>query len=76
MYLSQVKIKNFRLFSSLDLTLNKGLNVLVGENDSGKTAFVDAIRYVLGTKSNDRAYITEQDFHNESNDLTIQSKAF
>lgn len=74
MYLSQVKITNFRLFSSLTLTLNRGINVLVGENDSGKTALVDAIRYVLGTNSNDRAYIAEQDFHKDTNDLTIQLK--
>ena len=62
------------MFQSLDLTLNKGLNVLVGENDSGKTALIDAIRYTLGTKSNDRSYITEQDFHNDGNELKIQLK--
>jgi putative ATP-dependent endonuclease of the OLD family len=73
-HISQIKIKNFRLFSALDLELNRGLNVLVGENDSGKTALIDAIRYVLGTNSNDRAYITEQDFHNGENELVIQLK--
>lgn len=74
MYLSQIQIINFRLFHRLDLKLNRGLNVLVGENDSGKTALVDAIRYVLGTNSNDRAYITEQDFHSDTNELKIQLK--
>ena len=54
--------------------MNKGLNVLVGENDSGKTALIDAIRYVLGTNSNDRAYISEQDFHDSCTDLKIQLK--
>lgn len=47
---------------------------MVGENDSGKTALIDAIRYVLGTNSNDRAYITEQDFHGDANELKIQLK--
>lgn len=74
MHLSQITITNFRLFDSLDLTLNQGLNVLVGENDSGKSALIDAIRYVLGTNSNDRAYISEQDFHDSTNELKIQLK--
>lgn len=74
MYLSQVQIRSFRLFHDFDLKLNRGLNVLVGENDSGKTALIDAIRYVLGTNSNDRAYITEQDFHDDENELKIHLK--
>ena len=74
MHLSQIQIRDFRLFRNLDLKLNQGLNVLVGENDSGKTALVDAIRYALGTNSNDRAYITEQDFHDDANELKIQLK--
>ncbi|RAW71986.1 MULTISPECIES: ATP-dependent endonuclease [unclassified Photorhabdus] len=74
MYLSHIEISNFRLFQHLHLKLNRGLNVLVGENDSGKTALIDAIRYTLGTKSNDRAYLTEQDFHNDADDLKIKLK--
>ena len=74
MYLSQIQISNFRLFHCLELKLNRGLNVLVGENDSGKTAFIDAIRYALGTNSSNRAYITEHDFYNDANELKIQLK--
>lgn len=72
MHISKIKIINFRLFENLELSLNKGLNLLVGENDSGKTAFIDAIRYVLGTNSNDRTFIKEDDFHGECNELNIQ----
>lgn len=72
MYISRIKISNFRLFESLDLKTNKGLNLLVGENDSGKTTLIDAIRYILGTNSNDRTYLKEEDFYGESNELTIQ----
>ena len=74
MYLEHISIKNFRLFNALELTLNRGLNVLVGENDSGKTSLIDAIRYVLGTNSNDRSFVSEQDFHNDANELKIQLK--
>lgn len=57
MYLESILITNFRLFKDLDLKFNQGLNVLVGENDSGKTALVDAIRYTLGATSSDRTYV-------------------
>ena len=74
MYLEQVTIRNFRLFQELDFKLNRGLNVLVGENDSGKTALIDAIRYALGTNSSERAYIQEPDFHDDADVLSIQLK--
>ncbi len=74
MYLAQINISKFRLFESLELKLNRGLNILVGENDSGKTALIDAIRHVLGTNSNDRLYISEPDFYDEATELTIQLK--
>ncbi|MET1279357.1 ATP-dependent nuclease [Vibrio navarrensis] len=74
MYLSKIKITNFRLFQDLELDLNRGLNILVGENDSGKTALIDAIRYTLGTKSNDRSYVSDEDFYNDTSELKIQVK--
>ena len=51
MYLSLLQIKNFRCFDGNEhsITFKKGLNVLVGENDSGKSAIMDAIKLVLGT---------------------------
>jgi ATPase subunit of ABC transporter with duplicated ATPase domains len=74
LYLEQVSIKGFRLFQELELKLNQGLNVLVGENDSGKTALIDAIRYTLGANSSERSYTAESDFHEEENFLSIQLK--
>lgn len=74
MYLEQILISNFRLFNNLDLKLDPGLNIIVGENDSGKTALIDAIRYVLGTNSQDRAFLDESDFHQDEKELSIQLK--
>lgn len=74
MFLSSISISNFRLFEQLNLSLSPGLNVLVGENDSGKTALIDAVRYVLGTNSNDRTYVSESDFFGETIDLEIRLK--
>ncbi|MBS4211609.1 ATP-dependent nuclease [Neobacillus rhizophilus] len=65
MYLSEVSITNFRKFGEpgLQLNLNKGFNLFVGENDSGKTTVIDAIKLVLGTQSNDFNRIEIDDFH-------------
>ena len=69
MYLSEVFVENFRIFGAeedgehLRLPLRRGLNVLVGENDSGKSAVVDAIRYLLWTTSWDYQRLVEDDFH-------------
>jgi putative ATP-dependent endonuclease of OLD family len=70
MHLAEIRIDNFRLFgagdSALVLPFQAGLNVLVGENNSGKTAIVDAIRFALGTTSQDYQRVTDEDFHFES----------
>ena len=54
MYISEIQIENFRLFDSAEkafvLSLNPGLTALVGENDAGTTAVIDALRLVLGTR--------------------------
>ncbi|MFW6116908.1 MAG: ATP-dependent nuclease [bacterium] len=63
MYLSQVRITNFRIFESLDLALSPGLNLIVGENDSGKSALIDAIRFVLRTRDYEWFRLTRDDFH-------------
>ena len=75
MFLSELKLWNFRKYgipSGADLNTSKpaltvrfheGVNVLIGENDSGKTAIIDAIRYVLHTKSGEPIKIDEKDFY-------------
>ena len=67
MYISELKIKNFRSFSDEEtiIEFNPGLNVLVGENDSGKSAILDAIRLVLGTTDLSWIGVEEKDFFNE-----------
>jgi putative ATP-dependent endonuclease of OLD family len=69
MHLSELKIWNFRKYGSaengdpgLHIKFNKGLNLLVGENDSGKTAIVDAIKFALQTQSHDYQRLEERDF--------------
>lgn len=56
MHISELKLWNFRKYGGEDFDLTKphlvvpfkkGMNVLIGENDSGKTAIIDSNKYVL-----------------------------
>ena len=72
MYLSKLKLKNFRKYKELEVPFKKGLNVLIGENDSGKTAIIDSIRILLGTQSHEYYFINEQDFNNKTEEMEIE----
>ncbi len=78
MYLSSLQIKNFRCFNDDEhiIDFNPGLTVLVGENDSGKSAIMDAIRIVLGTTDFGWIRIEINDFYNEdiSREISISCK--
>lgn len=69
MIISQLILHNFRKFKCTDdvpglvVAFHKGLNALIGENDSGKTAIIDAIKLVLLTQSNEYIRPTEDDFY-------------
>lgn len=82
MYLAELQIENFRSLGGstpFALTLRPGVTALVGENDAGKTAIVDAIRYVLLSRDVDFVRVQEEDFHvNGDNiparEITIRAK--
>lgn len=45
------------------MSLPIGIAALVGENDSGKTAIIDAIRLVLGARGQENVRVADADFH-------------
>lgn len=48
MAIHKVKIRNFKCFKELfELELNKGLNILVGNNETGKSTILEAIHIAL-----------------------------
>lgn len=53
---------------------SRGLNVLIGENDSGKTAIIDAIKLVLDTHSSEWISADMDDFHSNSNRFRIECR--
>lgn len=70
MFLKKFTIKNFRCIKDLTLELNEGLNILVGENNSGKTAIIDALRLCLSYGNQFREiYVSLSDFHIDNQQL-------
>lgn len=75
MYLSELRISNFRRFCAIRdspekpekpgiiVHFHEGVNLLVGENDSGKTALIDAIKLVILTESRDYIRLEYNDFY-------------
>lgn len=62
MYISEIKIdgyKNCNIKSTI--SFNPGLNILVGENASGKTTIIEAIRMIL--RDTEQKYVIEDDFY-------------
>lgn len=66
MHLATLRIENFRCFGSSGITIEfqAGMNVILGENNVGKTAIVDALRllFSLGPGRRD-VYVQPQDFY-------------
>ncbi len=77
MYLSSLTISGFRQFGSgeksITVPLNKGVTALVGRNDSGKTAIIDAIRFALLTRDHETVRLQPEDFHVASDGSVAKS---
>ena len=64
MYLSRLSIDGFKGFHApFEIEFAAGMNVLVGENGSGKTAVVDAIRMLLQGNDPGRTAFRDTDFY-------------
>ncbi|WJI24649.1 AAA family ATPase [Thermosynechococcus sp. B0] len=48
--LQTLRIQNFALVAELEVTFQRGLNVLTGETGAGKSILLDAIDALLGGK--------------------------
>ena len=63
MRLRELKIRNFRKIEDLVITFPRGLCVIVGENNAGKTAIIDALRLMLlPSRDFDALRLNEDDF--------------
>jgi len=64
LYISKLNILGYKNCNNkATISLNKGLNILVGENASGKTTIIDAIRMILKETEYSYMNIKESDFY-------------
>ena len=49
MIIRKLKLENFKRFADLDLNLDRGINVIVGKNETGKSTLAHAIQEALFT---------------------------
>ncbi len=77
MEISKVHIENFKIFKgSFKLNLNKGINILVGDNEAGKSTIIEAIHLALTGMLNGRymkSELTQYIFNSEIVAEYIQS---
>lgn len=45
--MNEIKLQNFRCYSDLTITFKSGINLLIGDNATGKTSILLACKYVL-----------------------------
>ncbi|MFJ9532647.1 ATP-dependent nuclease [Herbaspirillum sp. NPDC101396] len=63
MYLAELRIQNFRKLRDATLHFQAGLNVIVGANNVGKSAVVDALRALLAGQDEPFPRLTIDDRH-------------
>lgn len=67
--LKRIKISNFRCLKNFEIEFEDDLTLIVGENDSGKTSLVDALKIVLQGKR-----VEIEDFYYGTNRIEIEIK--
>jgi len=73
MWLNKLKIRNFRKIDDLTINFPRGLSVIVGENNAGKTTIIDALRLMLfSSRDYDALRLNEDDFRREAEGAPIE----
>ena len=87
--LSRIFIQNFALIDSLEITLNKGLQVITGETGAGKSIILGALRLILGERADTKSlqnsevksiveaeFLISENFRNffDENDLDFENQ--
>ena len=73
MYISNLKLSNFRNYKSLNIDLNKNINIIIGNNGHGKTNLLESI-YVLGLTKSHRSFIDNNLIRTNCNNCKLKCK--
>lgn len=66
-YIEELSLSNFKIFKSEQFTFGKGINLIVGNNGTGKTTVLDAISFILSK------YLRSMDVNVPKNERLIGS---
>ena len=69
MYISKLIIKNYKSIKEESFIFNKGINVLVGKNNAGKSNIVSALNEILGDRYNTISYEDKFFYSNEKDEI-------
>lgn len=73
MYIKSLHIENYKSYKgNFDITLNKGVNILVGNNESGKSTIIEAIHLALTGMLNGRYLKNELSQYLFNNDIVAE----
>jgi putative ATP-dependent endonuclease of OLD family len=65
MYISNINILNYRNLQQFNVSLNEGLSIIIGENNAGKSNFLEAMSLIFNSDYSIRKRILQQeDFWN------------
>jgi predicted ATP-dependent endonuclease of OLD family len=67
-YINKLKLKNFKRFDTFSVDFEDNINILVGDNESGKSSLIEAINLVL---SGSRSKVETMGLENIFNSHTI-----
>lgn len=67
MKIIKVSVKNFRNLHKLEVILNPEINFVVGENDAGKSNFLDMLEAIMNYRK-----FSEEDFFNTENPIEVE----
>jgi energy-coupling factor transporter ATP-binding protein EcfA2 len=73
--LRKVLIKNYRIFKDFQLELSSGVNIIVGDNDAGKSTLLEAINLVLTARLHGFPVVSEMSpylFNQETTQQYVQ----
>ncbi|MCB8817381.1 ATP-dependent nuclease [Desulfosporosinus shakirovi] len=73
MYISKIRIENFRNFNIKDIEFNDGVNVIIGHNNAGKSNLIKALGLVLDSQGSKRLDVDDFNKHNSLDDLKANS---
>lgn len=65
--IKKISVQNFRSLKDVSVEFEDGLNVVIGENDAGKTSLIDVLKIVF-----DNGSVDLDDFYNGADEISIE----